>query len=107
MAAYEAMIREFYPKDRVHIAGLKTQMRYAGPREAVFHAIIRRNLGCTHFIIGRDHAGVGGYYGAYDAHALARELEPDLGIHLLLTREPYYCKMCMTLWKRPWNSAGN
>ena len=94
MAAYEAMIREFYPKDRVHIAGLKTQMRYAGPREAVFHAVIRRNLGCTHFIIGRDHAGVGGYYGAYDAHALARELEPDLGIHLLLTREPYYCKKC-------------
>lgn len=94
MAAYERMIAEFYPKGRVYIAGLKTQMRYAGPREAVFHAIIRRNLGCTHFIIGRDHAGVGGYYGAYDAHALARELEPDLGIHLLLTREPYFCKKC-------------
>ena len=94
MAAYNAMIQEFYPQERVHIAGLKTQMRYAGPREAVFHAMIRRNLGCTHFIIGRDHAGVGGYYGAYDAHALARELEPDLGIHLLLTREPYYCKKC-------------
>jgi len=94
MAAYHCMIDEFYPKDRVYIAGLKTQMRYAGPREAVFHAIIRRNLGCTHFIIGRDHAGVGGYYGAYDAHVLARELEPDLGIHLLLTREPYFCKKC-------------
>ena len=94
MAAYHRMIGEFYPKDRVYIAGLKTQMRYAGPREAVFHAIIRRNLGCTHFIIGRDHAGVGGYYGAYDAHILARELEPDLGIQLLLTREPYYCKKC-------------
>ena len=96
MAAYEAMIREFYPKDRVYLAGLRTQMRYAGPREAVFHAIIRRNLGCTHFIIGRDHAGVGGYYGAYDAHALARELSEkyDLGIELLLTREPYYCEKC-------------
>lgn len=94
MAAYRRMIEEFYPQDRVHIAGLKTQMRYAGPREAVFHAIIRRNLGCTHFIIGRDHAGVGGYYGAYDAHALARELEQDLGIQLLLTREPYFCKKC-------------
>jgi len=94
MAAYRRMIEEFYPSDRVYIAGLKTQMRYAGPREAVFHAIIRRNLGCTHFIIGRDHAGVGGYYGAYDAHALARELERDLGIQLLLTREPYYCKRC-------------
>lgn len=94
MAAYRRMIEEFYPQDRVHIAGLKTQMRYAGPREAVFHAIIRRNLGCTHFIIGRDHAGVGGYYDAYDAHALARELEEDLGIQLLLTREPYFCKKC-------------
>lgn len=94
MAAYHRMIGEFYPRDRVYIAGLKTQMRYAGPREAVFHAIIRRNLGCTHFLIGRDHAGVGSYYGAYDAHALARELEPDLGIRLLLTREPYYCRKC-------------
>lgn len=96
IAAYEEMIKEFYPAGRVYMAGLKTQMRYAGPREAVFHAIIRRNLGCTHFIIGRDHAGVGGYYGAYDAHALARRLsdEYDLGIQLLLTREPYYCTKC-------------
>lgn len=96
MAAYHTMIAQFYPKERVQIAGLKTQMRYAGPREAVFHAIIRRNLGCTHFIIGRDHAGVGGYYGPYDAHALARKLseEYSLGIELLLTREPYYCTKC-------------
>ena len=96
MAAYNAMAESFYPSDRIHIAGLKTQMRYAGPREAVFHAIIRRNLGCTHFIIGRDHAGVGGYYGAYEAHELARKLseKQDLGIALLLTREPYYCKKC-------------
>lgn len=96
VAAYERMVDEFYPKDCVYMAGLKTQMRYAGPREAVFHAIIRRNLGCTHFIIGRDHAGVGGFYGAYDAHALARELSEkhDLGIQLLLLHEPYYCKKC-------------
>lgn len=95
-AAYQTMIQEFYPKERVYLAGLKTQMRYAGPREAVFHAVIRRNLGCTHFIIGRDHAGVGGYYGAYDAHELARRLseESDMGITLLLTREPYYCSKC-------------
>lgn len=96
MTAYSVMAEKFYPKDRVYIAGLKTQMRYAGPREAVFHAIIRRNLGCTHFVIGRDHAGVGGFYGAYDAHMLARKLadENDLGIELLLTREPYYCNKC-------------
>ncbi|MBE5951071.1 MAG: sulfate adenylyltransferase [Lachnospiraceae bacterium] len=96
IAAYEEMTKEFYPSSRVYMDGLKTQMRYAGPREAIFHAIIRRNLGCTHFIIGRDHAGVGGYYGAYDAHALARKLseEKDLGIELLLTREPYYCTKC-------------
>lgn len=96
MAAYGTMCKEFYPQSRIYLTGLKTQMRYAGPREAIFHAIIRRNLGCTHFIIGRDHAGVGGYYGAYDAHGLARKImsEHDLGIELLLTREPYYCKKC-------------
>lgn len=96
MEAYKEMFREFYPQDRVYLAGLKTQMRYAGPREAVFHAIIRRNLGCTHFIIGRDHAGVGNYYGAYDAHDLAEKImsEYDLGIQFVLTREPYYCAKC-------------
>lgn len=96
LAAYHKMRDKFYPENRVYIDGLKTQMRYAGPREAVFHAIIRRNLGCTHFIIGRDHAGVGGYYGAYDAHKLARKLSEkhELGINLLLLHEPYYCKKC-------------
>lgn len=96
IAAYQKMIEMFYPQDSVYMAGLKTQMRYAGPREAVFHAIIRRNLGCTHFIIGRDHAGVGGFYGAYDAHKLSKELAEkyDLGIQLLLLHEPYYCKKC-------------
>lgn len=96
VVAYKTMIQEFYPEDKVFFAELKTQMRYAGPREAVFHAIIRRNLGCTHFIIGRDHAGVGGYYGAYEAHDYAKKIsnEHDLGIKLLLTREPYYCTKC-------------
>lgn len=96
MAAYHTMIDEFYPKNRVFMEGLRTQMRYAGPREAIFHAIIRRNLGCTHFTIGRDHAGVGGYYGTYEAHDFARKIisEHDLGIELLLTREPYYCTKC-------------
>jgi sulfate adenylyltransferase len=96
VSAYMRMMDEFYPKDRIFFAGLKTQMRYAGPREAIFHALIRKNLGCTHFIIGRDHAGVGGFYGAYDAHRLARELMKthDLGIGLMLMNEPYYCKKC-------------
>jgi sulfate adenylyltransferase len=96
LVAYRKMIDEFYPQDRIYFAGLKTQMRYAGPREAIFHAIIRKNLGCTHFIIGRDHAGVGGYYGPYDAHVLAKELmeKYDLGINLLLFNEPYYCTKC-------------
>lgn len=96
MAAYKAMICKFYPQERVYMTGLKTQMRYAGPREAVFHAIIRRNLGCTHFIIGRDHAGVGKYYDSYAAHQLACKLEEtrNLGISLILAREPYYCSKC-------------
>lgn len=96
MAAYRKMTEEFYPAQSVYLDGLKTQMRYAGPREAIFHALIRRNLGCTHFIIGRDHAGVGSFYGAYDAHRLAEKLmeEYELGITLLLLHEPYYCEKC-------------
>jgi sulfate adenylyltransferase len=95
-AAYEKMMADFYPPDRVYYRGLKTQMRYAGPREAVFHALIRRNLGCTHFIVGRDHAGVGGYYGPYDAHDLVREMAGQfkLGIEVLLFNEPYHCPKC-------------
>jgi sulfate adenylyltransferase len=96
MGAYTRMIRDFYPPNRVFLAGLRTQMRYAGPKEAIFHAIIRRNMGCTHFIIGRDHAGVGNYYSAYAAHDLARNItaKHSLGIELLLLREPYYCTKC-------------
>jgi sulfate adenylyltransferase len=94
--AYEKMIADFYPHNRVYYRGLKTQMRYAGPREAVFHALIRRNLGCTHFIVGRDHAGVGGYYGPYEAHELVREMAErfNLGIEVLLFNEPYHCAKC-------------
>ncbi|MCH7501543.1 MAG: sulfate adenylyltransferase [Nitrospinae bacterium] len=96
MQAYQCMIANYYPKGRVHLEGLRTYMRYAGPREAVFHAIIRKNLGCTHFIIGRDQAGVGGYYGKYEAQELVRTLQSwgDLGIQLLLLKGPYFCGQC-------------
>jgi sulfate adenylyltransferase len=96
LAAYTTMAERFFPRGRVHIEGLRTPMRYAGPKEAIFHAIIRRNAGCTHFIIGRDHAGVGNFFGKYAAHELAREVtaRQDLGIELLLLHEPYYCRTC-------------
>jgi sulfate adenylyltransferase len=93
---YEKMIEEYYPGLNIYFNTLKTPMRYAGPKEAIFHAIIRRNLGCTHFIIGRDHAGVGNYYGKYEAHELAREIikKNNIGIELLLFSEPFYCHKC-------------
>ncbi len=94
--SYKSMIENYYPKDRVHFDVLKTPMRYAGPREAIFHALIRKNLGCTHFIIGRDHAGVGNYYGKYEAHELVKTLKKkfNFGIELLLLGGPYYCTKC-------------
>ncbi len=94
--AYEKMTDEFYPEKSVVLSVLKTPMRYAGPREAVFHAIIRRNFGCTHFIVGRDHAGVGGYYGKYDAHKLCSQFN-DLGIKILALKGPYYCRKCKSI----------
>jgi sulfate adenylyltransferase len=94
LTAYHTLIDGFLPSERVLLGVLSTSMRYAGPREAVFHAIVRRNYGCTHFIVGRDHAGVGGYYGRYDAQALAKRLEPDLGIAILPFAGPYRCSRC-------------
>ncbi len=96
VAGYKAMLQKYYFGLNVHFDTLKTPMRYAGPREAIFHALIRRNLGCTHFIIGRDHAGVGNYYGTYEAHDLARSItkDKDLGITLMLQKEPFYCHSC-------------
>ena len=91
--SYETMLRRFYSPERVVFGLLKTPMRYAGPREAVFHAIIRRNYGCTHFIVGRDHAGVGDYYGKYEAQELCGQFN-DLGIQILNLCGPYYCKEC-------------
>lgn len=94
LAGYRALIGSVLPADRVEFGVLSTWMRYAGPREAVFHAIIRRNYGCTHFIVGRDHAGVGDYYGLYDAHELTRRFDGELGIEILRYCGPFYCRRC-------------
>lgn len=94
--AYQEQLRCFYPSQRALLGVLRTPMRYAGPREAVFHAIIRRNYGCTHFIVGRDHAGVGNFYGKYQAQELCAEFS-DLGIEILPLKGPYYCSKCLTI----------
>ncbi len=95
MQAYEAAIETYYPKERVVLAPLRVTMNYAGPREAILHALIRRNFGCTHMILGRDHAGFKDYYSKYAAQELFEELGPEqLGIEPLFFRHAFYCSRC-------------
>lgn len=93
LKAYDALMAHYYLKERAVMAILRTEMRYAGPREAIFHAIVRKNFGCTYFIVGRDHAGVGNFYPPYAAQEIFDEF-PDLGIMPLFFKAFFHCRRC-------------